>query len=45
MAVMTSDKFISIAKNIANNYKTLYILGCFGSPMTPANKKRYTSNN
>ena len=44
MAVMTSDKFISIAKNIANNYKTLYILGCFGSPMTPANKKRYTSN-
>lgn len=41
---MKSTIFIKKAKDIANNYKTLYILGCFGSPMTPANKKRYTNN-
>ena len=41
--VMKADAFVKKAKDIANNYKTLYVLGCFGSPMTPANKKRYTT--
>lgn len=43
--VMTSTDFVEKAKDIANNYKTLYIMGCFGAPMNPTNKKRYTNNN
>lgn len=43
--VMTNNEFVKKAKDIANNYKTLYVLGCFGSPMNATNKKRYTSNN
>ncbi|MBQ7637721.1 MAG: hypothetical protein IJS90_02320 [Clostridia bacterium] len=27
--------------DIAKKYKTLYVLGCFGAPLTSANKKRY----
>ena len=42
---MKSLEFINKAKDIATNYKTLYILGCFGSPMTETNKHRYTNNN
>ena len=41
---MTNEKFVSIAKDIAKNYKTLYVMGCFGSPLNTTNKKRYTSN-
>jgi len=44
MAVMTSEKFISIAEDIATKYKTLYVMGCFGSPLNATNKKRYTNN-
>lgn len=43
--VMTAETFVKKAKDIANNYKTLYVLGCFGAPMNSTNKKRYTSNN
>ena len=43
--VMTNKEFVKKAKDIANNYKTLYVLGCFGSPMNATNKKRYTNNN
>ena len=42
--VMKVNDFVNKAKNIANNYKTLYVMGCFGSPLTESNKKRYTSN-
>lgn len=42
--IMTNKEFIEKALNIANNYKTLYVLGCFGAPMTVKNKKRYSSN-
>lgn len=31
-------------KKIATDYKTLYVMGCFGAPMTAANKTRYSSN-
>ena len=44
MAVMTSDKLVSVVKDVANNYKTLYVYGCFGSPLNATNKKRYTNN-
>lgn len=45
MAVMTNLEFVERTKKAATSYKTLYVLGCFGSPMNVANKKRYTSNN
>jgi len=42
--VMTAHDFISMAKRIATQYKTLYVMGCFGAPMTPNNKTRYCNN-
>ena len=41
---MNSKEFIAKLKDVATNYKTLYVMGCFGAPMTDANKKRYTQN-
>ena len=42
--VMTADKFVKKAKDIAKNYKTLYVLGCFGAPMNASNKDRYINH-
>ena len=42
--MMTNKELARKLIDIAKNYKTLYIMGCFGAPMTAANKKRYTSN-
>lgn len=39
---MTGKEFAEMAKDIATSYKTLYILGCFGAPMTPKNKVKHT---
>lgn len=39
--IMTATEFVKKVKNVAENYKTLYVMGCFGAPMTAANKKRY----
>ena len=44
MAKMTAKAFVEKLIDVAKNYKTLYVMGCFGAPMTAANKKRYTSN-
>lgn len=44
MAVMTNKEFVAKLKDAATNHKTLYVMGCFGAPMTAANKKRYTTN-
>ena len=41
---MKAIDFVNLAKKIATEYKTLYVMGCFGSPMNATNKKRYTSN-
>lgn len=41
---MNNLELVAKLKDIANNYKTLYVMGCFGSPLNAANKKRYTSN-
>lgn len=41
---MNNLDFVAILKDIALNYKTLYVMGCFGAPMTTANKRRYTTN-
>lgn len=43
--MMNNVDFANKAKDIAENYKTLYIKGCFGSPMNNTNKKRYCNNN
>lgn len=42
---MKSKVLVEKAVDIAQHYKTLYVMGCFGAPMTAANKKRYTKNN
>jgi hypothetical protein len=42
--MMKSKTFIQKATDIAKNYKTLYVMGCFGAPMTAKNKDRYTEN-
>lgn len=41
---MTSKELAAKLKQIATGYKTLYVMGCFGAPMTPANKTRYCNN-
>ena len=41
---MPSGVFVDKLLAVAGNYKTLYVMGCFGAPMTPENKKRYTQN-
>ena len=42
--VMKASDFITKLKDIAVNYKTLYVMGCFGAPMTSKNKTRYCNN-
>ena len=42
--VMKASEFVNELVDVATNYKTLYVMGCFGAPMTAANKKRYTTN-
>lgn len=45
MAIKTAKELAAACVDVAQNYKTLYIKGCFGAPMTAKNKARYTSNN
>ena len=42
--IKTGKELASACEKVAKNYKTLYVLGCFGAPMTDANKARYTQN-
>lgn len=42
--VMNNIDFANKAKEIATNFKTLYIMGCFGAPMNNTNKNRYCNN-
>ena len=41
---MKSTDFAKKLIDIATNYKTLYVLGCFGAPMNARNKARYIKN-
>lgn len=43
MIPLNNYQFVSELKSIANK-KTLYVMGCFGAPLTSANKVRYTNN-
>lgn len=38
--VMTNIEFVKKLKDVATNYKTLYVMGCFGAPMNATNKTR-----
>lgn len=42
--VMSAMTLAEKAKDIAINYKTLYVNGCFGAPITSKNLTRYTTN-
>ena len=44
MAVMTNIEFAKKVKKVATDYRTLYVLGCFGAPLNDENKKRYCKN-
>ena len=41
---MNNLELVHELNNIVKNYKTLYVLGCIGAPMTANNKRRYTKN-
>lgn len=44
MISLNNYQFVDELLSIANNKKTLYVMGCFGAPMTAANKIRYKNN-
>ena len=39
MAIKTAAELAIAAKRIAQDYKTLYVMGCYGAPMNPANRE------
>lgn len=41
MALMTNTQFAAALKKIATEYDTVYVLGCFGAPLTSATLGRY----
>ena len=41
---MNNIEFVKRLVKIAKEYKTLYVMGCFGANMTEKNKARYTNN-
>lgn len=41
MKIMSAAELAAKAKEVANNYKTLYVKGCFGAPLRPEYKSRY----
>lgn len=42
--IKTAAQLAAKASLVAKNYKTLYVMGCFGAPMNAANKARYCTN-
>ncbi len=42
--ITTGAELAAKCLDVALNYKTLYVNGCFGAPMTDTNKQRYTQN-
>ena len=41
MTIMTAAQLAAKCKEIAQKFKTLYVLGCCGAPLNAANKQRY----
>lgn len=44
MIIKTGKDLAAACVDVAKNHKTLYVMGCFGAPMTEENKQRYTTN-
>lgn len=42
--IKTAVELAEACENVAKNHKTLYVMGCFGSPLTGANVSRYCNN-
>ena len=42
--IKTGKELAAAAEAVALSHKTLYVMGCFGAPLTNANKTRYTQN-
>ena len=42
--IKTGKDLAAACVDVARNHKTLYVMGCFGAPMTDGNKARYTQN-
>ena len=42
--IKTGQELAAAAEAVARKRKTLYVMGCFGAPLTTANKSRYTTN-
>lgn len=43
--IKTGKDLATACLNVAENYKTLYVMGCFGAPLTASNKVRYIQEN
>lgn len=39
--IQTAKELVAACLDVVNNYKTLYVLSCFGAPMNAKNKERY----
>lgn len=44
MAGMKASVLVNKVVDIANHYKTLYVMGCFGAPLNSANVDRWCTN-
>lgn len=42
--IMGTGEFVLTAIRIAQQYKTLYVMGCFGAPLNARNRRRYCNN-
>ena len=42
--MMKSSELVAKVVDIAKHYKTLYVMGCFGAPLTGSNVSRYCNN-
>ena len=41
---MRAQELVNKVRDVAINYKTLYVYACFGAPLNASNKQRYTNN-
>ena len=44
MNIKTGQDLATACIDVASNYKTLYVMGCFGAPMNESNKKVYINH-
>lgn len=42
--IKTGKELATACVNVAKNFKTIYIMGCFGAPMTESNKAKYITH-